>query len=351
MKTRLTYAFLSAASLLPSAGAAIPETIARPDFQNISGTANAGGVILLNGNIDNGAAGAVPSSGGIQLRESTFGQPGSPFQAPYVGFADQVLFGIGPETSDAVYPQLYPAGYGQSGVTGTRAQIASSSAAFRYKWLVYGEAPDDGTPAILNLFAQGQADDSWFTGADRAKAIAQIAVLREALAYAPLDRQLQIALLDIYYDLAVIDLLLAQKRQVKLAALRLGLESGQSPFIIDDEIILYEEMVALTGNALDSYGELLSFEMEGFELGDVDPAAGGAPFGYWLFKRETPWARTKRRLSMPRNLACSVENVLDPGEGNTFLASRTTEPAHHPRSGHIIAPNLRASSACAHQGT
>ena len=245
----------------------------------------------------------------------------SEFQKPYPEFANQVLFGSGLNGAPAVFSQLYPAGYGTpSGVSGSPSQIAnaSGSPAFRYKWLMYGEGQDEnGQPAILNLYAQGQSDDSWFTTADRAKALEQIEVLQEALAYSPLDRDLQSALLDIYYDLAVVDMLLAQKRRVKLASIRLGLESGTNAFIIDDEIDLYREMLALTGGVLDTYGDLLSFEMEGFEPGDVDSAAGGAPFGYWLFHREVP-----RRNQVPTQYATSsggaVEDVITPDADNTF---------------------------------
>ena len=326
---RFQFSLLAFLAIAPAALAQVPQSILRHENENLSGTSIGGtyegGVIFsAGGNVTNGNNGVIPAGGGMQLRESAFGQPSSAFLTPYDDFPNQVLFGGGLNAAAAVYPQLYPAGYGtSSGVTGSRSQIVNGGSAFRYKWLMFGQDPG-GTPAILNLFEQtfgdvDDADNPWFNDSDRANARAQIVVLREALSYSPLDRQLHSALLDVYYDLAVAEMQFVRKRQAKLATLRLGLTLDPlKPFIIDQEIETYEKLVEITGGILSDYGELLSFDMEGFEPGDVDPNSGGAPFGYWLFQREVP-----RRNQVPTQYATSaggpVEDVIDPTvPDNTF---------------------------------
>lgn len=324
--------FLLALALSASAKAAVPDAVVRHDFENITGPSAGGGVVFSGGgNISH--TNGILSGGGMQLSESSFGLPASAYVTPGADFAKQVLFDTGLNGAQAVYKQLYPDGYKQGGVDGSRAQIQSGNSAFRYKWLMFGQDPG-GTPAIINLFEQtfGNTDDAnnpWFNDNDndndRAKARAQIEVLREGLAYSPLDTQMQSALLDVYYDLAVAEMQFVRKRQAKLATLRLGLTLDPlKPFIIDQEIDTYTALVEKTDAILADYGNLLSFEMEGFELGDLDPAAGGAPFGYWLFQRRVPG-----RSQVETDLATAkgpgiirgidrVATVILPGANNDF---------------------------------
>jgi hypothetical protein len=268
-----------------------------------------------------------PVTSAFLLSEYSFGTNFPTYQTPYDGFADDVLFS-GRRLADgvtipAVYSILYPAGYGTSGgITANRATITSSGAVFRYKWLMYGEEPGstDPNPPILNIFNEDADSNNWFTERDRLVAREQIGVLQEALAYDPLNRQLQSTLLDIYYDWAVAEMQFARKKLVALATVRLGLLTS-SAFIIDEEIEAYKELVEITEGVLELYGELFSFEMEGFNPADLyatgqDPS-GGAPFGYFIFQNEVP-LRSQTPTQFAPTDGSVVTNVITPGSTNTF---------------------------------
>lgn len=319
-----------------SLAAAVPDNVVRPDFQNAHASGGAdGGVILFNATIAHGLNQVPPSSPLNILPESSFGLPFSTYLTPYSSFSDDVLF-HGRTLADGtfvpgVYTKLYPAGYlTDGGVTQNASQIAGANQAnnriaFRYKWLMYGEEPesDDPNPPILNIFEQSATSSGWFTDDDRALARSQIAVLREALAYAPLDRGLQAALLDIYYDWAVAEMQFARRQLVDLSTVRLGLVPVPK-FVIDEEIESYKVLVEISRTVLNLYGELFSTTLEGVNPSDFyadtidetgqDPS-GGAPFGYFIFQQEVP-----KRNQVPTQYATDsgVQNVLDPGESNTF---------------------------------
>ena len=211
-------------------------------------------------------------------------------------------------------------------MTVTRGAITASSAAFRYKWLMYGEDPDDttGTPAILNIFEQSADSATWFTETDRDLVRTQIQVLTEALAYDPLNRRLQSALLDLHYDWAVAEMQFARTKLVEISTKRLGLTTV-SAFIIDEEIEAYQELIALTKAAIQVYDDLLSLEMDGIDPGDFDPRYGmgpeatftGAPFGYFIFQNEVPLRNQTPTQYAPQDNSV-VTNVIEPGDSNTF---------------------------------
>ncbi|MDB4451850.1 hypothetical protein N9129_01415 [Akkermansiaceae bacterium] len=310
--------------------ASIPNNIVRPDFQNSfrpNSNATTSAVVLSNGGIGNGTNTTPPASSQNVLAEFSFGTSFSTYHTPYQGFSDDVLFNgrtlANGTTVPAVYSILYPPGYGTSGgITANRANITSSSAVFRYKWLMYGEDPgnSDPDPPILNIFNESADSNNWFTEADRLVARSQIVVLQEALAYDPLNRKLQSALLDIYYDWAVAEMQFARKKLVSLATVRLGLLTA-SAFIIDEEIEDFKELVDITEKVLLLYGELFSLEMEGFNPADLFPTgqdpSGGAPFGYFIFQNEVPLRNQTPTQFAPTD-GSVVTNVIEPGESNTF---------------------------------
>lgn len=348
MRLYLTLTLASCGSLLAS----IPDNIARPDIENTFNSvtnASTSGVIFYNAGIANGNNNVIPGTAGTPipdavpttrssnapslLSEFSFGTTFSEYQSPYSGFSKDVLFNgrtlANGTTIPPVYPALYPAGYGTpGGITANRAGItADTNVAFRYKWLMYGEevGNTDQDPPILNIFNESADSDTWFTDADRANARAQIAVLQEALALSPLDRELQGALLDIYYDWAVAEMQFARKKIVDLSTVRLGLLTA-SDFIIDEEIEAYKELVEITQTVLELYGELFSFEMEGFNPTDLfettisttqsDPTQG-APFGYFIFQNQVP-LRTQTPTEYASTSSNVITNVIEPGETNTF---------------------------------
>lgn len=315
--------------------AEVPSRIVRPDTANFNppstSFANGAGVVFGNGEIR-----PTSSASGFQLEEYSFGNPFTAFQSPYEGFANDVLqngttFPVA-GTVDSVFSQLYPAGFGtNTGITATRSQIENSDGsagprvAFRYKFLLFGGDPSDTSsdPPIINIFnsLDDEAADAMFTEQDRALALEQIQILREALSFDPLNRDLQSALLDVFYDLAVAEMLPVSRIQFRTARRRLGLDSSSTEFIIDDEIADHVLLVDLTKKALELYADLFSFTMEGVEPNDFASSAGGAPFGYFVFQNQVPLRNQVPTAFAPMDDSVVV-NVIAPGESNTFSGYR-----------------------------
>ena len=323
---------------------AVPPKVARPDFENASGPLEGGGVMVLQGNIDRLTSGPVFGSGAdaTYLSQSRFGHPFAVTQisSPNSTFAEEVLRNNG---GTGVYDVLYPPGYRTAtGVTATRSELTdpATGGAFRYRWLMYGEggADDEGNPVILNLFAEtfqdtSDDDNPWYGDDERMAAMDQIDALRDALAIAPLNRELQFALLDIYYDLAVAEMQFVNKRLAKLATIRLGLDSSANEFIIDREIEIYRELIQVVGQAAAWYSELLCFEMAGVEPGDFASGFQGRPYGNFIFVSRVP-GRSQSATELgyapltPRifNAVDGVATITLPGDNNDFTIT-TTLPA------------------------
>ncbi len=323
---------------------AVPPKVARPDFENASGPLEGGGVMVLQGNIDRLTGGPTFGSGAdaTYLSQSRYGHPFAVTQisSPNSTFAEEVLRNNG---GTGVYDVLYPAGYRTAtGVTATRSELTdpATGGAFRYRWLMYGEggADDDGNPVILNLFAEtfqdtSDDDNPWYGDDERMAAMDQIDVLRDALSMAPLNRELQFALLDIYYDLAVAEMQFVNKRLAKLATIRLGLDSSANEFIIDREIALYRELIQVVGQAAAWYSELLCFEMAGVEPGDFVSDFQGRPYGNFIFVSRVP-GRSQSATELgyasatPRIFTAvgGVATIMLPGANNDFTIT-TTLPA------------------------
>ncbi len=211
-----------------SAQATIPQFV-RPDFQNLSGPGTVSGrdpnpgLIWIQGQIRPIAS--APSDGAALLTEASFGQPFSPYvfsstSDPSNTYAAQIVA----QVRSVLYP---PRG-------ATRAQVLGSTTAFRYKWLLF--SPNPGETDVTTHF---QDMGNWFGDPERALVNQQILVLRDAIAVSPLDTGLRDLLLDCYYDLAVAEMQSAKKSLASLAAKNLGL-TLTSPFVIDDEINIYE---------------------------------------------------------------------------------------------------------------
>lgn len=318
---------LAAATSLAAAQTNHIGQVVRADFKNVVPSAQNGNAVnFTTTGLTRDPTPSQPASQPFALPQFTMGGSFATYETPYEGFTNEVLFtgrtlvrivdeetgATEPVTVPGVYTKLYPEGYGTpGGITADRATITSSNAVFRYKWLMYGEEPGstDPNPAILNIFNETTDSNTWFTDADRAEARKQIAVLQEALAYDPLNRDFQSALLDIYYDWAVAEMQFARKKLVSLATVRLGILTA-STFIIDEEIEDYKELVKITGDVLKLYGELFSFEMEGFNPSDLyGDSTGGAPFGYFIFQNQVPF-----RNQTPTQYAsgAGVNDVIEP---------------------------------------
>lgn len=277
----------------------------RPDFQNITATGTLQQknpyVIFWQGHIKPVAS--APSDGAVRLTEAAFGQPFAPYLPDGDGNAAYAAR-IAEDVRTVLYP---PAG-------ANRTIVETSGTAFRYKWLLF--SPNPGETDVTNHF---ENIDAWFSAADRATVNTQIAKLRDAIAAAPLDTGLRHLLLDCYYDLAVAEMQGAKKKLATLATKRLGLQLT-SPFIIDEEIATYQELVTLLDGVLGKYAELLSFTAEGVDPAEFDERLPhGMPMGYYIFIHEQPY-----RNSVASQYATSTDTATVPtyDEGNQSVVPR-----------------------------
>ena len=129
---------------------------------------------------------------------------------------------------------------------------------------------------------------TYYGAAERQRADQALTILRQALKYAPQDRSLSNAYLDVFYNKAVAELQTIKIDKAERAQYRLGLKSVPSGFVIDKEISILEGILAKYRSALSGLGTLLT------ERGAVDvreisnTAAPGTPLGYLIFQREQP---------------------------------------------------------------
>ncbi len=320
-------------SLLCTSAYAVPSFIVRPAFQNRHAPnvdSAKTGTFFLNGGIANGTNNSIPNSGGVFLREYSFGAPALTFSSPHSNFSNDVLR-LGRllpngTTVPAVFPALYPPGYGTpGGITQNRSQIQNANGtdgpriAFRYKWLIYGQDPNPvggGTPPIINVFEEAIGSANWFTDADRAVVEAQREALIEALAIDPTNIELQTALLDLAYDYSVAEMITNRKFLTDIAKKRLGITTV-SDFIIDEEITAYENLALNAERSITSYTALFSNREDGVDTLDLDPLAGRASLGYYLFRKLVPSRSQAPMQYAPTNNA-PVTNVLNPTPDNTF---------------------------------
>lgn len=252
----------------------------RPDFQNLSGPGSVSGrdpnpgVIVIQGLIHSPNSSAAPTDGAARLSEVSFGQPFSPYifrsvSGPSDTYAAEVVA--------KVRPVLYP----PRGAT--RAQVLSSGTAFRYKYLLFSP-----TPGEVDVTTHFQNMGDWFGDPERALVNTQIVILRDALAISPLDTGLRELLLDCYYDLAIAEMQFAKQNLASLAAKHLGI-TLTSPFVIDDEIKIYESLINLETKVLNKYSELFSTTVEGVDPADFDDRERpGKPMGLYIFLNAQP---------------------------------------------------------------
>ena len=251
-----------------------------PDFANVltnsqDNPAGQNSLALFSGSVGaysppgSGLPPATPASAdGIQLASCGFGQ----MLARAVPFAQFEV-----ETIRLAQTLLYPP---ESATT--RDLIAGSSAAFRYKQLLY-----NGSGTEVRAEFEGIA--SYFGDPERQAARAGIDVLRQALKYSPLNRQLRHALLDAYYDFIVAEVQAVKTHLAEVARYRLGLATiPPGDFIIDHEITGYLAILDKYGGILDEYGKLF-VDRGGVDVSQIDSGATpGIVLGQWIFQQEQP---------------------------------------------------------------
>jgi hypothetical protein len=163
--------------------------------------------------------------------------------------------------------------------------------------------------------------------ADEREKIAQaLQQIRTALAWAPCDRELRHAYLDVFYDRLLAETQLILKgEKAELSAYRLGLLALQTDqFIIDKEIEVYTNLLERIRAALVNYGEVLS-DYGGVDVSTVDATApAGTRFGYYLFQQEQPLRAQMAARFLDSDGAERTVPDLDPQTGRP-LAPTTDE--------------------------
>jgi hypothetical protein len=237
---------------------------------------------------------------GIQLANSGFGQMLGR-TVPYADFELQTIL-----NAQAI---LYP-----PASANTRALIAATTNAFRYKQLLYTENPTNNS--LVRAEFEGIA--TYFGNSERQQARDGIEILRTGLKYSPLNRDLRYALLDAYYDYIVAEAQHVKNDLSTVAKYRLGLVAippGQ--FIIDQEIAGYTNIVQKYGNILDEYAKLF-VDRGGIDVSQFDSnASSGLPLGQWIFQQEQP--QRNQMAAQFRNTNGVLTSVPAMGTTNSLL--------------------------------
>jgi hypothetical protein len=138
---------------------------------------------------------------------------------------------------------------------------AGTSAAFRYKTLLYTNA-NDPAPALASMA-------SLYGAAERSRAQTAEAYLRRALTNSPASTLLAGLLLDLYYDRAAAEFILSANSLTGADRARMGPPSVPTGFVIDDEISLYRQALTAYRTALMTNFALL---VDNLGMSDVPPA-------------------------------------------------------------------------------
>lgn len=151
------------------------------------------------------------------------------------------------------------------------------AAAFRYKHLLYTN--DNGIRARLNNFSD------YYGATSRSRAAQAEEELRRGLTNRPASTRLGNLMLDLYYDRATAEAILARAAVEQAERAHFGRPiaplAPTNDFVIDYEITCYEQALLSNRLALASYGALLT---NSFGVADGHPA----PLGYRIFQAGVP---------------------------------------------------------------
>ncbi|CAK0773649.1 exported hypothetical protein [Gammaproteobacteria bacterium] len=222
--------------------------------------------MFFNGHIstlpnESGAQVQPKDDKGYALPQSSLGQVVS-MVVPYPGFQEAAL--------KTALMMLY---YDKSDNSET---YPKEKTAFRYKDKQYLRDGEDLTfPTMEKLWTIEEQN--------RAKKAAQ--VIKDALRYDPTNIKLQNSLLDIYYDTAVANMMVANEKMLEVQKAALGLITGSlyGKFCINDEIARLVEALPLFKRAKQDYFELFKDRL-GIDLSRIGISGNDSPFGYFLFK-------------------------------------------------------------------
>ena len=307
---------LLALALTALPGQAQPAATVRPQFENrlTISTANPPttqsssaycfsghrGAYSRPGSTDQPVVPSTTSATPIRLVESSIGQMLAA-EVPAPRFIEEAIA--------QARTNLYPA------ANSSRVQIENSQAIFRYKFLLYGASEGKISADVSKM-------DTWYGPTERSRFPNAVLPLRNALKYAPLDRRLQHALLDAYYDRYAAEVQLVKQHMGERAELRLlGADDlPEGSFIIDQEIEITTAILSAYTNAMTGYSELLNDRM-GVDVDRLGvEATPDMPFGAFLLQ----WAQPGRNQ-------VAAQFVNDQG-------ALQSVPTYNPETGQVTIP-------------
>lgn len=283
LRTTLSLAFLSLLTITSAIASVGPQVVSaeqaittavRADYRNETRLAGgaAEGIEFHSGNVGEyqipGSANpaVVPSSTNYRLASSGFGQPfGYDMVTPT--FVEDAVN----RAAELLYYDRAPEGQ-------------KESAAFRYLALLYAT---DGSDPLERVRAQFEEIENLYGAPERARASQAERLLRDALKYAPMSRELRHAYLDLLHDRAQAEMIIARNQRTDSIQARLE-PRVPGTRVIDGEIQDYEMLMPFFDTALEPYRELMRDPM-GVDVASFDPSASpGVPFGFHMFQVEQP---------------------------------------------------------------
>lgn len=151
-----------------------------------------------------------------------------------------------------------------------------TAAAFRYRTRLYQE-DDEGIRPLHELMSD------FYDEAERLRALEAESLLRHSIALFPEVPELEELLLDIHYDRTVAEAILLGELGQETERARFGPPLANPPpangFIIDNEILLFRDLIADSKSAMAGYFGLLSDDLG---------SPGDPPRGYTLFRDLVP---------------------------------------------------------------
>ncbi|MCP4160801.1 MAG: hypothetical protein GY760_12075 [Deltaproteobacteria bacterium] len=257
-----------------------------PDYKNAP-TEESTSAVFFNGFVFDEKSPLKPSSTDKTyfLSQCSFGQMLS-YNVPYTDYAKNLLN----EAENILYHQDKP-------------EINNP---FCYKDYLY--KPTTGGYSIKNQF---QSLSEYWTPEHRKRAFEAAEKLKNALKYDPLNLDLRALLLDIYYDMAVVDRLSA--KQVMIESVSDSLVYKEADLSISDEIETLENAVDFYKKSTVGYYDLFHNSL-GFDASSLDSDAEGMPFGHYIFRKDVP----KRSLDSPlyEDTHNNNELVVKPDNGD-----------------------------------
>lgn len=235
------------------------------DYQNQSGTSGAAFFSghVLPGQINGALNPELPKSGQYGLSQTSFGQMVAA-SVPFPAFQKTIIA--------AVNANLYCSD-----------SSSCDAHAFRYKTILEEARTAQG------IGLNDRLADLWLE-ADRSKALEEAGRIIEALRYDPSDSGLRHALLDIYYDLTVADMLLAKELESDAQMSVLNFDDARyytevGGFVINKEIDYLEQAKAAYEIAGRRYFQFLlsPLGVDTERATDVEDAS--FPFAYHLFRK------------------------------------------------------------------